>query len=601
MSAPLLSVQNIAKAYGSQQLFKELSFAVFPGDRIGLLGPNGAGKSTLLKILNGLEAPDVGELSKRQGVRLGYACQNPEFTSQPVETILLNAFSHHEKDKQELLIRAHTLLSKAQFTNFVHDAAELSGGWKKRLDIIKALMGEPDLLFLDEPTNHLDLEGILWLEKLLLREKLSYIVVSHDRYFLENVCSKIIELNKCYPAGLFISEGNLSDYMERKEAFLSGEQQRQRGLTSIVKQEQEWLRRSPKARTIKASYRIDKAHELKDQLTELTGRNKKSKVDISFTASERQTQKLLTAKNIAKNLGGKQLFSKLDLTLSPGSRLGIVGKNGMGKTTLLRVLAKEIPADMGTIKYADDLTIVYFDQHRSQIPSHLTLKEALAPNGDYVTFRGAPMHVNGWAKKFLFSPDRLDLPVSYLSGGERARIVLAKLILQPADLLFLDEPTNDLDIETLEVIEESLQGFPGALVLITHDRCMMDRVCTQILGMEGEESGFFNDYRSWENHCAELDVRAKKESVKNEAKSKPQKNPDKTEVKKLTFQEKKELEAMEGIILQAEEEIALLEKRVVEAEKEGKNSRELYETFATKQAGLEQLFARWQQLLDKNG
>ena len=459
-----------------------------------------------------LERPNSGNISRRQGLRIGYASQVPEFPSKCLEDVLVQQPGLYG-DEVELLTRARILLGKAQFGDFMQDANLLSGGWKKRLDIVRALMIEPDLLLLDEPTNHLDLEGIVWLEKFLMREKITYMVVSHDRYFLENISNKIIELNRCYPQGLFSSEGNMTVYTERKEAFLAGQLQRERGLASVVRDEIDWLRRSPKARTKKSVARIQKANELIEDLSDIKRRNKTVKVEIGFSASDRETRRLLIAKNLAKSLGGRQLFEGIDITLSPGSRLGIVGTNGTGKTTLLKMLAKQVVPDMGTLKYADDLRLVYFDQHREHIPPNTTLRQALAPNNDMVNYRGQLIHVNGWAKKFLFSPDRLSLQVSCLSGGERARILIAKLMLEPADILFLDEPTNDLDIPTLEVIEESLTEFAGAVVLISHDRCLMDRVCTQILGLGKEnEQQFFADYSQWEQACAKR-AQVKKETV----------------------------------------------------------------------------------------
>ena len=485
---------------------------VSQGERIGLLGPNGSGKSTLLKILVGQEQPDDGYISRRQGLRIGYASQVPEFPPLPLEEVMTQQPIHG--NSTEILTRARILLSKAQFADSTQNASTLSGGWKKRLDIARAMMQEPDLLILDEPTNHLDLEGILWLERFLLREKIPYIVVSHDRYFLENISNRVIELNRCYPQGLFISEGNMSTFMDHREAFLEGQLKQQQDLKAMVKNEVDWLRRSPKARTCKSQSRVQKAYQLIDELSEVSTRNKTTKVDIDFTASERETRKLLVGKNLSKALGGTQLFQGIDVVLSPGTRLGIMGKNGTGKTTLLKVLAGLIPQDLGTLKYADDLNLVYFDQHREQISPHITLREALSPTGDMVNCRGQFIHVNGWAKKFLFSPDRLELLVKYLSGGERARLQIARLMQQPADILFLDEPTNDLDISTLEVIEESLKEFPGAVVLISHDRCLVDRVCTQILGLGiDREQQYYADYSQWEQAFAAAS--SKKESTKN--------------------------------------------------------------------------------------
>lgn len=581
----LLGIHSLSKAYGARWLFKNLSFTVNQGERIGLLGPNGSGKTTLLRILAGFDESDEGKITKKQGLRIGYSNQAPEFFAQSLEQLLVSEIS--PGDDLEKSTRARILLGKAQFSDFTLDASLLSGGLKKRLDIARALMQEPDLLLLDEPTNHLDIEGILWLEKFLLREKFSYIIVSHDRYFLENVCNKIIEINSCFPEGIFISQGNMSAFLEHKDAFLQGQLEQQRSLSLTVRDEIDWLQRSPKARTTKSQARVQKAQELIVELSAVKQRNKQDRVDLGFVASERETRKLLSCKNLTKSLGGKVLFKGVDLQLSPGSRLGIVGQNGTGKTTFLKILAGMIPQDMGTVKYADDLRLVYFDQHREQIPLDITLKEALSPNSDIVEYRGKPIHVNGWAKKFLFSSDRLQLPVSCLSGGERARILIARLMLQPADILFLDEPTNDLDIPTLEVIEEGLNEFTGAVVLITHDRCLMDHLCNQILGLGlSETPEFFSDYQSFEKaQLAQFKEQAPKIEKKEQIAPRP---------KKLSYREQKELEGMESAILQVEEEILSLTKQLQNSDPS--KSLELYKLLGNAQKKLDALFERWQTL-----
>lgn len=594
----ILSAHALSKSFGTQILFNNLTFTISQGERIGLVGPNGSGKSTLLKILVGSETPNEGYISRRQGLRIGYASQMPEFPPLPLEEVLTHEISHH--DSTTLMTRARILLGKAQFADSTQNASTLSGGWKKRLDIARAMMHEPDLLILDEPTNHLDLEGILWLEKFLLREKTPYIVVSHDRYFLENVSNKVIELNRCYPQGLFISDGNMSAFMEHREAFLEGQAKQEKDLAAMVKSEVDWLRRSPKARTTKSQSRVDKAYRLIDELSDVRTRNKKPTVDIEFTASDRETRKLLVGKNLAKSMGGKELFKGVDITLSPGTRLGIMGRNGTGKTTLLKVLAGLIPQEVGTLKYAENLNLVYFDQHREQVSPDMTLREALCPSGDRVNCRGQLIHVNGWAKKFLFSPDRLELRVRYLSGGERARLQIAKLMLQPADILFLDEPTNDLDIGTLEVIEENLKEFPGAVVLISHDRCLMDRVCNQILGLGmGIEQQYFADYSQWEKAFSQEAAQkgANKESPE-------QKNTSiSTKSKKLSYKEQKELDGMEAAVAALETEIEALHKKTEDPslQQDGQKSLDAYNLLGQSQHKLEAMYERWQHLLNLSG
>jgi ATP-binding cassette subfamily F protein uup len=586
----LLNIQSLSKSFGLQPLFKQISFTIAEHDQIGLIGPNGAGKSTLLKILMNLETADEGLISKRQGLRIGYSSQSPQFESKSVEQILVEACTQGDEFEKET--RARTLLSKALFDDFEQKANALSGGWKKRLDIIKALMNEPDLLLLDEPTNHLDLDGILWLEKFLMREKPTFMVISHDRYFLEMICNRVIELNRCYPQGLFSSQGDMQEFYTHKELFLLGQAEKERSLASLAKSELEWLKRSPKARTTKSRARIQRTHELLEDLGDLKSRNKQHKVELEFTASQRETRNLLVATSLCKAIHHKPLFSNLHLKLTPGTRLGVVGANGTGKTTLLKILAGQLPFDSGTIKCADELKLVYFDQHREEIDSEDSLRTALSPNSDTVVFRGQSIHVNGWAKKFLFPVEKLDMAVKYLSGGERARILIARLMLKPADILFLDEPTNDLDIPTLQVIEENLVDFPGAVVLISHDRCLMDRVCTQILGLGTNlEHPYFADYTQWEKAFGA-------QKNKKAGSSSSTESPPKVEIKsvsnKLNFKEQKELASIEKKILEAE-----LELQKIQGNLSSNASHEIYQELAAKQLSLENLFSRWQHLLER--
>jgi ATP-binding cassette subfamily F protein uup len=545
----LYNCQSLTKSFGTRILFQDLHLSIFEKDRIGLIGPNGSGKSTLLKILSGLEQANSGILAPKKNLKIGYLPQSCDFLDKPPLEILLETLTEGADYERERL--AQTWLSKLGFSGEEPSASLLSGGWKKRLGLAKELILEPDLLLLDEPTNHLDLEGIFWLEKFLAREAPTYLLVSHDRYFLQHTATRIIEIDRAYPKGLFAIDASYMEFLSRKEEFLTGQLQQERSLATKMRRETEWLRQGVKARTTKSQARIDEAHDIIQDHKDIKSRNRSQKAEIAFVASERETKKLLSAKNISKNAGDKILFSHLDLLLSPGTRIGLMGPNGSGKTTLLRLLAGEIAPDQGTIKKADDLKIVYFDQHRAQLPPGITLREALSPNGDYVSFHGRPIHVNGWCKRFLFSPDILDLSIDKLSGGERARIAIAHLMLQPADLLLLDEPTNDLDIPTLETLEESLLEFPGAVVLITHDRCMLDRICNSLLALgDLHNTKFFADSAQWET------------SLKTPPKNKETK-PD-TSVKqppsnlKLTYAEKKEFDQIENKIALQEEEVQKL-------------------------------------------
>ncbi len=589
-----LNCQSLCKSFGNRTLFENLSFSIFSGDRVGLIGPNGSGKSTLLKILSGSERQNSGTISAKRGLKVGYVPQTCEFPDQSPHDILMNSFAEgDERPDYEKELLVETWLSKLGFTGEETSAERLSGGWKKRLVLAQELMASPDLLLLDEPTNHLDLEGILWLEKFLPKEAPSYLLVSHDRFFLQNMVNRTIEINPVYPGGLFAIDGTYAEFLELKEGFLKGQIEQERSIASKARKELDWLRQSPKARTSKSKSRVEDAHELLQELSNIKGRNLQKRAGIDFAASERETKKLLAAKNLSKEINGRLLFKHLDFTLSPGTRIGLMGPNGSGKTTLLKMLSGEVLPDVGTIKKADDLKIVYFDQHRMQLPNHITLREALSPNGDFVTFRGQKIHVNGWCKRFLFSPEILDMPLDKLSGGERARIAIAHLMLQPADLLLLDEPTNDLDIPTLETLEESLVDFPGAVVLITHDRCMLDRICNTLLALgDPEQNQLFPDFSQWEASLKTSAASAKTKEKKTD--SAPAKG-------KLTYSEKKEYDEIEGKILALEAEVQKLNHSLENSEiaQDPQRLQDICSQVGLAENRIEQLYLRFEELEKK--
>ncbi|WP_235185475.1 ABC-F family ATP-binding cassette domain-containing protein [Desulfonatronum thiodismutans] len=528
MATPILvSFTGLTKAFTAHPLFSGISLGLFEGERTGLIGPNGSGKSTLLKIVAGLEEPDQGEVHRRKDVRVVYLAQEERFApGSTVEQVLLEALTeessgespgesaqrppersperlHERISGPEAFQRVWEMSSRLHLPDGPTPVDTLSGGWRKRLALARALIQEPDLLLLDEPTNHLDLEGILWLEKLLLQVPFAFVLVSHDRVFLETVTNRTVELNRVYPEGFLRVEGNYSTFLDKREALVAAQEAREQVLANKVRREIEWLRRGPKARTTKARARIDEAHRLQDELAEVSARNAlKQTADIAFDATGRKTKRLLEARGLGLTLGERPLFADLDILLSPGTRLGIMGPNGAGKSSLMRLLHGSLQPDQGTLRRADGLRVVYFDQKREQLDSEITLRQALAPTGDTVVFQDRPLHVVTWAKRFLFRPDQLGLPVSLLSGGERARVLIARLMRTPADILLLDEPTNDIDIPTLEVLEEGLREFPGAIVLITHDRYLLDTLCDRLLALEpgdGEhgQARYFSDYAQW--------------------------------------------------------------------------------------------------------
>ncbi|HAF94539.1 MAG: hypothetical protein A2021_09340 [Elusimicrobia bacterium GWF2_52_66] len=507
--AILLSCQNLSKTFGARPLFENLSFGLSEGERTGLIGPNGAGKSTLLKILAGREAPDSGAVTARRGLRLGYLPQQDLFEPAPagwsVREEVVRALQGLGLQDYEIDIRADSGLAAAGLTDPARQVSELSGGWRKRLAILAQAAREPDLLLLDEPTNHLDIEGVLWLERFISDLKFSFLVVTHDRRFLERVTNRVIELNKRYPEGHFSSAGNYSQFLENREAFFDAQAAREDSVRNIVRGEIAWLRKGPRARATKQKARIDRAGELINELSDLEYHNAQGRAaDIDFTAGDRQGNRLIYAVKAVKSMGGRKLFGPLDLTLRPGDKLGLVGGNGSGKSTLIKMLAGQLAPDSGTSKQAEGLRVVTFDQHRAQLNLDHTLKRALCGNGEHVHYKGSAIHVRGWASRFLFRQEQLDMPLRQLSGGEQARVLIAGFMLQPADVLFLDEPTNDLDLQSLEVLESSMQEFPGALVLVTHDRYLLERVSLRLLALDGRGNArFFADLPQWENWMAE--------------------------------------------------------------------------------------------------
>jgi ATP-binding cassette subfamily F protein uup len=597
----LISCQDLAKAFGAAPLFDGLSFGLFEGDHVGLVGPNGSGKSTLLKILAGLEPPSAGTRAPRKRLRLGYVPQDPRFPpAATVESVLREACRDDHLDDQQVEGRIAVMMGKAGLADRAQPTALLSGGWTKRLAIARELAKAPELLLLDEPTNHLDVEGILWLEELLAREPEAFVAVSHDRYFLEAVAGRVMELNRIYPAGLFDVKGRYSEYLAAKDELLAGQAAYQESLRNRVRGEMDWLSRKAKARTRKAQARIDEAGRLQDELADLDARSRTASVAIDFSGTERRTKRLLVAEGLAKSYGARVVVRDLDLVLVPGLRLGLLGPNGSGKTTLLRLLAGIEQPDAGTIERAPALQLVTFDQQRSRLDPSLSLRRTLAPAGDAVTFRGREVHVAGWAKRFLFRAEQLDTPVGRLSGGEQARALMARLMLEPADVLLLDEPTNDLDIPTLDVLEESLLEFPGALVLVTHDRYMLDRVSTRLLALD--ESGGatkYADYAQWEIGRRRAQEKAALAGAAGRAGPGPRRRPAAGERRRpLSYREQREWEQMEGRILDAERRRQSCEQAAADpvVASDHRVLSERLGALATVQAEIDGLYARWAEL-----
>ena len=598
---PIVNAHSLSKRFGVAPLFQNISFSVSEGERIGLIGPNGSGKSTLLEILAGRVAPDSGDVALRRRARMSLVTQVSEFAAgDTVRSVVDRALQDGSVLEAERASRVAETLGRAGFADLEATASSLSGGWKKRLAIVAALVQGPDILLLDEPTNHLDLAGIEWLEEVIQETAFACVIVSHDRYFLENTVTAVVELSRAYPDGFLRVEGNYSKFLEAKEAFLHAQQKHQEALENRVHTELEWLRRGPKARTTKSKARIDKAREMINDLADLDARTRTTTAKIDFSATNRQTKRLISLEDVSYAVPGRTLFRKIHLDVTSGLRVGLVGPNGSGKTTLLRLLLGELQPESGAIRKAPALRVVYFDQNR-QLDPEILLKRALAPDSDSVIYQGRVIHVAGWAARFLFTGEDLNRPVGRLSGGERARVLIAQLMLQPADVLLLDEPTNDLDIPTLEILEESLLEFPGAIVLVTHDRFLLDRVSNVVFGLDGLGGAErFADYRQWEDWQSEQ--QAAKSSLKEADTVRPVPVTPATSSapakKKLSYKEEREFASMEQAIANAEsvvrERLAALHDPAIASD--GTRLHEASVELEEAQKAVDQLYERWAEL-----
>lgn len=600
----LVSCHELRHAFGEHPLFSGVTFSVNSGERIGVIGPNGAGKSTLLKILAGEMKPDSGTVAFSRGLRVGYLKQVPEFSGQATiwSTALEGAL---DPDDWQAIAKANEVLSHLQLSGTVAgispetEVASLSGGWKKRVALARELVREPDLLLLDEPTNHLDVESIVWLEQWLARARFATLTVTHDRAFLQGVANRIVELDRRNPQGLLSIQGDYATYTETKQSMMEAQESREERLRNRLRTETEWLRRGAKARTTKQQARIHRAGELKDEVEDLARRNRIGSVNIDFQTAERNPKKLLVAERISKSYGGRQIVPSIDLTLTAGSRVALLGSNGCGKSTLIRLLLGREKPDTGSLTLSEHLQVAYFEQNRDLLDPKATVLRTLCPTGDFVEFRGSRQHVKGYLDRFMFSPEQMQMQVGKLSGGEQSRLLVAKLMLQPANLLVLDEPTNDLDLATLDVLQEVLQNFEGAVILVTHDRYFLDQVARKILAFGRNARGEpeivpFASLEQWEEwHAARPEVietpaQATASSTQAPAPKK----------RKLSFKEQRELDSMGLAIERAESRVRELERESTRPELAANSIKlaEIGREMAALQAELERLFARWAEL-----
>ena len=563
-----LTVENISKSYGELQLFKDVSFSIHKDDKIAFVAKNGSGKTSILNILSGADAPDDGQVIIRNGLRLSFLSQSPEFEDNlsieetifssdlPILTIIdkyEKALLHPEDEEAyqkafeqmdihnawEFELQLKQILFQLKLENLDQKIKTLSGGQKKRLALAKALINNPDLLILDEPTNHLDLEMIEWLESYFAKAQLTLFMVTHDRYFLERVCNEIIELDH---GKLYTYKGNYSYYLENKEARIANEQVETGKAKQLFKKELDWMRRQPKARTTKSKSRIDDFHVIKERAHQ---RRQDHQVQLELNM-ERLGSKIVEFHNVSKSFGDKIILNKFEYVFKKGERIGIIGKNGTGKSTFLNMLTKSIVPDAGKIIIGDTVKFGYYTQAGINVKPGQKVIEVIKEFGEFIPLtKGRQISAGQLLERFLFDRKKQYDYVEKLSGGEQKRLYLCTILIQNPNFLILDEPTNDLDIVTLNVLEDFLLDFPGCLLVVSHDRYFMDKIVDHLFVFQGEGEvedfpGNYTDYREYEASSPPVETT---KNVASEVVSQKQ-----NEASKLSYNEQKELKSLESKI-----------------------------------------------------
>ena len=619
VSEVLLTAKNLSVSFGEQVILNNASLSVHDGDCIGLVGRNGTGKSTFLKIISGLHEPDSGEVVKRTGLVLGYLPQDfvLDFTKTVYENILDGAHDvidvireyealPYDSEKRHILEEKILHLDGWNLDNRIKIAMQslnapdgdryidtLSGGEKRRVALCRAIISKPDLLILDEPTNHLDTESIEWTEDFLANYSGACLFVTHDRYFLDRIANRIVELSN---GDFYSHQGNYTDYLINKAERESIQESEEQKRTGFLRSELEWVRRGPRARRTKSKSRLDNYYKIADQ----KGYSKDLDVELIIPEPPKMGTKILNLKDVGAQIGGKRLFEHLNLVFEHKRRLGIVGKNGLGKTTLLKIILGELEPTNGKVEIGETIIFNYIDQVRLSLNEENTVFDEIGEGKDFVMFGSEKVTIWRYLKRFLFTDDRINSKIERLSGGEKSRLLLAKILKHGGNFLMLDEPTNDLDLPTLRILEEALSRFDGCVIVVSHDRYFLNRVCNGILAFEGKESVYFSegDYDYYiEKRKARLqnedDNRPKIE--KKDTRSKPV-------VKKLKWSEAKELNEIEEKITAAESEVERLESLFSLPDfyqKYGDKIIELNNQLEQAKIHVHNLYARWDELESK--
>ncbi|MEI6744509.1 MAG: ATP-binding cassette domain-containing protein [Methylococcaceae bacterium] len=581
---PLLRLSNVSIAYGTHALLKHADFQLDAGERVGLLGRNGEGKSTLMKIIAGDTLPDEGDIWRQPELKLAWLAQSPEL---PEEATIYDAVASGLGDLGEIIARYHDLSLTMDYEdekalnelgNLQHELEArdgwafqqrveatlsklnlppelkiqgLSGGWKRRVDLARALVMDPEVLLLDEPTNHLDFESIAWLEEQVLAFQGAVLFVTHDRAFLQKLATRIVDLDR---GNLVSWQGTYDDYLVRKAAALEDEANQNAEFDKKLADEEVWIRQGVKARRTRNEGRVRALERLRAERSER--RNVQGKAKIGLDTGEKSGKKVLEVENISFKYDDRTIIKDFSTLIQRGDKIGLVGANGAGKSTLLKLLLKQIEPTSGTIEQGTKLEIAYFDQLRDQLDPEMSVVDTIAYGNDFVEIGGQQRHVISYLGDFLFAPARARSPVKSLSGGEKNRLLLARLFTKPANLIVMDEPTNDLDLETLELLEAKLLEFDGTLLLVSHDRAFLDNVVTNIFVLDGSSNvqEFFGGYTDWLEYNKTLEAAAlvsKKATPKVEKIAPVSTAPKK---KKLSFKEQQELEKLPALISKLEAE-----------------------------------------------
>ena len=548
--AVYLQVSSLTKSYGDRLLFADISFGISEGQRIGLIAKNGTGKTTLLNIIAGKEDADSGEIIFRRDLRIGYLNQNPQF---PEGATILQACIH--TNNPELELKAKQILSRLKITDLSQRMEELSGGQLKRIALAKALIDEPDFLMLDEPTNHLDLEMIEWLEDFLSRSRTTLLMVTHDRYFLDRICSGIIEIDN---KQIYSYKGNYSYYLEKRQERLDTQNSELERANNLFRKELDWMRRQPQARATKAKARIDAFYDL-----EKTVKQSKTVGNIKIAAQASYIgNKIFEARQISKRFGNITITDDFNYVFARYEKLGIVGNNGTGKTTFIRMLLGETTPDAGSFDIGETVNFGYYSQSGLLFDEELKVIDIVRNIAEVIDLGGGnKLTASQFLQHFLFPPDKQQDFVYKLSGGEKRRLYLCTVLVKNPNFLILDEPTNDLDIITLNILEEYLAAFKGCVIVVSHDRYFMDKVVDHVLVFKGQGEirdfpGNYSQYREW-NAEQEKEPLKSPTSPKSPKSQKSQTSP--PQQPKLSFNEKRELELLEQEIPELEAEQSLLE------------------------------------------